>query len=119
MPRSTSTWQARTRTPPSAYCSSVTSFSRAGRWTSESTGPRSRGLVPASSLPRSSIRRGSRSPSTCAGASITPQLREAFPTTKTVITHRLTITSDDQLDDTLAALLAEAYDTVGPGTRAR
>lgn len=36
-----------------------------------------------------------------------------------MITHRLTITSDDQLDDTLAALLAEAYDTVGPGTRAR
>ncbi|MBC2638644.1 MULTISPECIES: DUF5655 domain-containing protein [unclassified Rhodococcus (in: high G+C Gram-positive bacteria)] len=48
-----------------------------------------------------------------------PQLREAFPTTKTVITHRLTITSDDQLDGTLSDLLTEAYETVGPGTRAR
>ncbi|MFZ2174036.1 MAG: DUF5655 domain-containing protein [Rhodococcus sp. (in: high G+C Gram-positive bacteria)] len=48
-----------------------------------------------------------------------PQLREAFPTTRTVITHRMTITEDGQIDDSLGELLAEAYETVGPGTHAR
>ncbi|QNG21269.1 hypothetical protein G4H71_01280 [Rhodococcus triatomae] len=46
-----------------------------------------------------------------------PQLRDAFPTTQKVVTHRLTITEDEQLDDVLAGMLAEAYESVGPGTR--
>lgn len=41
----------------------------------------------------------------------------AFNTTKRVITNRLRITDMDQLDDSIAALLAEAYEEVGPGTR--
>ena len=41
----------------------------------------------------------------------------AFHTTKRVITHRLRITDAAQLDDSIAALLAEAYEDVGPGTR--
>jgi hypothetical protein len=32
-------------------------------------------------------------------------------------THRLRITEADQLDDALAALVAEACEDVGPGTR--
>lgn len=40
-----------------------------------------------------------------------PRLREAFPTTASVITHRLTITAHHQLDDSLVELLTEAYDT--------
>jgi hypothetical protein len=43
----------------------------------------------------------------------------AFHTTKRVITHRLRITELDQLDQSVAALVAEAYDEVGPGTRGR
>ncbi|UNK45842.1 DUF5655 domain-containing protein [Arthrobacter sulfonylureivorans] len=46
-----------------------------------------------------------------------PQLLQAFPTTRKVMTHRLSITAAGQLDDTIEALLAEALDTVGPGTR--
>ena len=46
-----------------------------------------------------------------------PCLLAAFPTTKRVITHRLRITDPRQLDDSVAALLAEAYNDVGPGTR--
>ena len=46
-----------------------------------------------------------------------PSLLAAFHTTKRVVTHRLRITGPDQLDDALAALVAEAYETVGPGTR--
>ena len=46
-----------------------------------------------------------------------PCLIAAFNTTKRVITHRLRITDDAQLDDSIAALLAEAYEDVGPGTR--
>ncbi|MGM0930174.1 MAG: DUF5655 domain-containing protein [Actinomycetota bacterium] len=46
-----------------------------------------------------------------------PQLLQAFPTTQKVTTHRLTIRAAGQLDDTIEALLAEAFDTVGPGTR--
>jgi Zn-dependent M32 family carboxypeptidase len=46
-----------------------------------------------------------------------PLLRASFPTTKKVFTHRLTFTRVDQLDDDVAALVREAYETVGPGTR--
>lgn len=45
-----------------------------------------------------------------------PRLIDSFPTTKTVVTHRLSFTAADQIDDTVDALLAEAYETVGPGT---
>ena len=48
-----------------------------------------------------------------------PSLIAAFPTTKRVVTHRLRITDAAQLDDSIAALLAEAYEDVGPGTRGR
>ena len=48
-----------------------------------------------------------------------PCLIAAFHTTKRVITHRLRITDATQLDDSVAALLAEAYQDVGPGTRGR
>lgn len=48
-----------------------------------------------------------------------PCLLAAFPHTKRVITHRLRVTSADQLDDALRALLDEAYAEVGPGTRTR
>jgi hypothetical protein len=46
-----------------------------------------------------------------------PTLLAAFPTTKRVMTHRLRVTDTGQLDASLAALLAEAYAEVGPGTR--
>lgn len=46
-----------------------------------------------------------------------PLLFAAFPTTKKVVTHRLTITDPSQLDDSIGQLLAEAHSTVGPGTR--
>lgn len=46
-----------------------------------------------------------------------PCLLAAFNTTKRVITHRLRISDDQQLDEELAALVREAYETVGPGTR--
>jgi len=46
-----------------------------------------------------------------------PFLLAAFPHTKRVITHRLRITEPEQLDDALAALVAESYEEVGPGTR--
>ena len=46
-----------------------------------------------------------------------PCLLAAFPTTKRVITHRLRITEAAQLDDSVLALLGEAYADVGPGTR--
>jgi hypothetical protein len=46
-----------------------------------------------------------------------PCVVAAFPTTKRVITHRLRITDPSQLDDSVATLLAEAYEDVGPGTR--
>jgi hypothetical protein len=48
-----------------------------------------------------------------------PRLLVAFHTTKRVVTHRLRITDADQLDDSIQALLQEAYDDVGPGTRKR
>ena len=46
-----------------------------------------------------------------------PCLLAAFPTTKRVVTHRLRITDPEELDDSIQALLQEAYDDVGPGTR--
>ena len=46
-----------------------------------------------------------------------PRLLAAFPTTKQVITHRLRVTDASQLDDSLEALVAEAYEEVGPGFR--
>lgn len=46
-------------------------------------------------------------------------LRDRFATTSTVVTHRLTLTQLDQLDDDTAALITEAYDTVGPGAGKR
>ena len=48
-----------------------------------------------------------------------PTLLAAFPHTKRVITHRLRATEPEQLDDAMAALLAEAYEEVGPGFRGR
>jgi hypothetical protein len=46
-----------------------------------------------------------------------PCLLAVFPTTKRVFTHRLRVTDAAQLDEQLSALLQEAYDDVGPGTR--
>jgi hypothetical protein len=46
-----------------------------------------------------------------------PLLRARFPTTTKVTTHRLTLTRPDQIDDALLALVDEARETVGPGTR--
>jgi len=46
-----------------------------------------------------------------------PKLRTAFPTTKKATMHRLTFGSVDELDDAFDALLKEAWETVGPGTR--
>jgi Domain of unknown function (DUF5655) len=48
-----------------------------------------------------------------------PRLLAVFPHTKKVFTHRLRITDATQLDDSIAALVQEAYDEVGPGTRSR
>lgn len=46
-----------------------------------------------------------------------PLLRTSFASTKKVITHRLTLSSVEQLDESVRELLVEARDTVGPGTR--
>lgn len=46
-----------------------------------------------------------------------PLLLKAFRTTRRVITHRLTIERLEQLDASIEELVAEAYETVGPGTR--
>ena len=46
-----------------------------------------------------------------------PCLLAAFHSTKRVVTHRLRVTGIRQLDDSIAALVAEAYADVGPGTR--
>ena len=42
-----------------------------------------------------------------------PLLRQAFETTRTVVTHRLRIETLDEL----ASVVEEAHDTVGPGSR--
>ncbi|MCU1441476.1 MAG: hypothetical protein JWP85_2473 [Rhodoglobus sp.] len=44
-----------------------------------------------------------------------PLLRQAFHTTKKVITHRIDVTSVDELE-TVMPLIREAHDDVGPGT---
>lgn len=46
-----------------------------------------------------------------------PTLRQGFATTSKVFTNRFKITSAEQLDDQIQAWLAEARETVGPGTR--
>jgi Domain of unknown function (DUF5655) len=46
-----------------------------------------------------------------------PCLLAVFPHTKRVFTHRLRIIDGAQLDESIAALVHEAYDEVGPGTR--
>ncbi|TCK25231.1 DUF5655 domain-containing protein [Pseudonocardia endophytica] len=46
-----------------------------------------------------------------------PRLRTAFPTSKTVIMHRITLRDPEQFDDDLRALIEEARTTVGPGLR--
>ena len=45
-----------------------------------------------------------------------PQLRTSFATTKKITMHRMTLTTHTQLKS-LRALITEARDTVGPGTR--
>ena len=46
-----------------------------------------------------------------------PKLRTAFPTSKKVVMHRITLRERQQFDDDLRALLSEACETVGPGLR--
>jgi len=46
-----------------------------------------------------------------------PTLRQAWNTTQKVVTHRLTIKKEDELDEDIANWLCEALATVGPGTR--
>ena len=46
-----------------------------------------------------------------------PRLKEAFHTTKKVVTHRFTIHSLDELDGSIKKLVREAWETVGPGFR--
>lgn len=46
-----------------------------------------------------------------------PSLRTAFPTSKTVIMHRITLRERARFDDELRALIEEARETVGPGLR--
>lgn len=45
-----------------------------------------------------------------------PLLRQAFETTRTVVTQRLKVESLDELAS-VVPLIEEAHDTVGPGTR--
>jgi hypothetical protein len=44
-------------------------------------------------------------------------LRAAFPTSKTVIMHRITLRERSRFDDDPRALIDEARETVGPGLR--
>jgi Domain of unknown function (DUF5655) len=44
---------------------------------------------------------------------------EPFHTTKHVVTHRLRVVEAARLDDSVRALVQEAYRDVGPGTRGR
>ena len=46
-----------------------------------------------------------------------PKLRTAFPTSKRVTMHRLTLREPDELDHAARELIVEAYETVGPGLR--
>jgi len=47
-----------------------------------------------------------------------PQLITSYRGTKKVMTHRLRISNESELDAALADLIRESYETVGPGTRA-
>lgn len=42
-----------------------------------------------------------------------------IPHTERVLTHRMRVTEPAQLDESIAAMLRESYDEVGPGTRKR
>ncbi|HSO65883.1 MAG TPA: hypothetical protein VLQ78_12360 [Ornithinibacter sp.] len=46
-----------------------------------------------------------------------PRVVDAFPTTKRVVTHRLSLPHLDDFDDSVRALLVRAHDEVGPGFR--
>ena len=48
-----------------------------------------------------------------------PFMLAVFPHPKKVFTHRLCITEAAQLDESIAALVQEAHDEIGPGTRSR
>lgn len=48
-----------------------------------------------------------------------PRLRQSFETTKTVTTHRFTFGPDHKPDARIRAWLREAFETVGPGARAK
>jgi Domain of unknown function (DUF5655) len=46
-----------------------------------------------------------------------PKLRSAFPTSKRVIMHRITLREPEQFDAALRDLITQAWETVGPGLR--
>jgi Domain of unknown function (DUF5655) len=46
-----------------------------------------------------------------------PRLLAAFPTTKRVVTHRLSLPQPEDFDDSVRAILQRAHDEVGPGFR--
>jgi hypothetical protein len=46
-----------------------------------------------------------------------PKPRTSFPTTKRFFMNRYSLRELDQFDATIKALIAEAYETVGPGSR--
>jgi hypothetical protein len=46
-----------------------------------------------------------------------PRLLAAFPTTKRVVTHRLSLPLPEDFDDSVRAILLRAHDEVGPGFR--
>ena len=48
-----------------------------------------------------------------------PRLIAAFPSTRRVVTHRLSLPRVEDLDDSVRALLVRAHDEVGPGFRTR
>lgn len=49
---------------------------------------------------------------------IDPKPRTTFATSKKVIMHRYSLRHPEQFDDAIRALICEAAETVGPGTRA-
>jgi hypothetical protein len=46
-----------------------------------------------------------------------PRLLDAFPTTKRVVTHRLSLPHREHFDDSVRAILLRSHDEVGPGFR--
>ena len=46
-----------------------------------------------------------------------PRVIAAFPTTRRVVTHRLSLPRVEDLDDSVRALIVRAHDEVGPGFR--